>query len=132
MTIGEFLMAISALAIIVITIFLVPLLIQLRKVGERAESLLGNLNQEIPPLLKNINASATELQLLTSSLNRKVEEVDQLLGLARSASNNLMNTSNLFSNTLLPFIAKVGSLGAGLFAFFSYFKKSRQNHNTEE
>lgn len=132
MTIGEFLMAATGLAIIVITIFLVPLLIQLRKVGERAEALLASLNQEIPPLLKNLNASAVELQLLTSSLNRKVEEVEQILGLARSASNNLLSTSNLFTNTLLPLITKIGSFGAGLFAFISYFKKSRQNHKTEE
>ena len=132
MTIGEFLMAVTGLAIIVITIFLVPLLIQLRKVGERAEALLANLDQEIPPLLKNLNASAMELQLLTSSLNRKVEEVEQILGLARSASNNLLSTSDLFRNTLLPLITKIGSFGAGLFAFISYIKKSRQNHKTEE
>jgi uncharacterized protein YoxC len=129
MSIGELFLAATGLAIIVITIFLVPVLIQLRKVAERAENLLATLNQEVPPLLKNLNDSAAELRLLSSSLNRKVEEVEQILNLARSASDNFMHTSDLFKNTLLPIITKVSSFGAGLYAFIRFLRKSRQDNN---
>lgn len=131
MTMGEIFLTAAGLAIIVITIFLVPLLIQLRRVGERAESLLDNLNREIPPLMKSLNQSASELGVLTSSLNRKVAEVEQIISLVRNASDNFLHTSGLLK-TLLPTITKIGSFGAGLFAFISYLKKSRHNSNTEE
>lgn len=131
MTTGEIFLTAAGLAIVVITIFLVPLLIQLRRVGERAENLLDNLNQEIPPLMKSLNQSATELGVLTSSLNRKVAEVEQILSLVRNASDNFLHTSGLLK-TLLPTITKVGSFGAGLFAFISYLRRSRHNRNTEE
>jgi uncharacterized protein YoxC len=128
MSISEYFLIVAGLAILTITIFLIPVLIQLRRIGEKAEGLLDNLNQEIPPLLKNVNQSAAELTILTNSLNRKVEEVEQILSLARNASDNLLHTSDLFKKTLLPIITKIGSFGAGLYAFISFIRKSRQNN----
>lgn len=128
MTIGEIFLIAIGLAIIIITIFLVPVLIQLRRVGERAESLLDNLNREIPPLLNSLNDSASELSVLTKSLNHKVAEVEQILSLVRNASANFLHTSG-FLQTLLPTITKIGSFGAGLFAFISYLRRSRHNNN---
>jgi uncharacterized protein YoxC len=129
MTIVEMFLAATGLAIIVITFFLVPVLIQLRKVGERAESLLDSLNREVPPLLNSLNENAAELSALTNSVNRKVAEVEQIIGLARSASENFLQTSDHFKKTLLPIITKVGSFGAGLYAFISFLKKARQDNN---
>lgn len=131
MTISEIFLTATGLAIIIITIFLVPVLIQLRKVGERAEGLLDNLNREIPPLLKSLNERASELGVLTNSLNRKVAEAEHILSLVRNASDNFLHTSGLLK-TLLPTITKVGSFGAGLFAFISYLRRSRHNSNTED
>lgn len=128
MTIGEIFLSASGLAILAITIFLVPLLTQLRRVGEKAEILLDTLNQELPTLVKNLNESATELGILAGSLNRQSGEVEQILSLARNASDNLLHTSDLFRKTLMPLITKVGSFGAGLYAFISFIKKSRQNN----
>lgn len=127
MTISELFLSAAGLAILAITIFLVPLLIQLRRVGEKAESLLDTLNQEIPPLVKNLNESAAELGVLANSLNRKIDDVEQILSLARNASDNILHTSDLFSKTLLPMITKVGSFGAGLYAFINFIRRSRQN-----
>jgi len=128
MTIGEIFLTAAGVAIIVITIFLVPVLIQLRKVGERAETLLASLNQEVPPLLKNLNESAADLRLLTNSLNRRVEEVEQIIGQARNATDTFFHTVDLFKKTLLPVITKVGTFSAGLYAFLNFFKKSRQDN----
>jgi predicted PurR-regulated permease PerM len=125
-----FLMAIG-LAIIVIAIFLVPVLIQLRRVGEKAEILLDSLNHDIPPLLKNLNDSASELHTLSTALNRRVEEVEQILSLARNASDHLLNTTGIFK-TLLPYITKIGGFGAGLFTFISYLRRSRHNNKEED
>lgn len=131
MTIGEIFLIATGLAIIVITIFLVPMLIQLRRVGESAEILLDSLNRDIPPLLKNLNDSAAELHTLSTALNRRVEEVEQILSLARNASDNFLHSTGIFK-TLLPIITKIGGFGAGLFTFISYLRRSRHNSKTEE
>ena len=132
MTIGEIFFIVAGLAIIVITIFLVPLLLQLRKVGEKVEILVSDLDRELPPLLKNLNESAAELRLITSSINRKIEEVDKIISVARQASDTLVCTVDLFKKTVLPIITKVGGFSAGLLAIFSFFKKTRQHNTMEE
>lgn len=131
MTIGEIFLTTTGLAIIIITIFLVPVLIQLRRVGERAERLLDDLNREVPTLLKSLNDSAAELGVLSKTVNRKVAEVDQLISVARNASDHFLQTSGILK-TLLPTITKLGSFGAGLFAFISFLKRSRHNHKMED
>ncbi|NTV13775.1 MAG: DUF948 domain-containing protein [Desulfobulbaceae bacterium] len=132
MTITEIFLLVAGLALIVITIFLVPVLIQLRRVGEKVEKLVGDLDRELPPLLNNLNDSAAELRILTTSINRKIEEVDKIINVARQASETLVYTVDLFKKTVLPVITKVGGFSAGLLTIFSFLKKSRQNNITEE
>lgn len=132
MTSSEFFLIVAGVAIAVITIFLVPVLLQLRRVGEKAEKLLGDLDRELPPLLKNLNESASELRILTASINRKVEEVDAIISVAKQASDTLAYTVDLFKQTVLPIITKVGGFSAGLLTIFSFLKKNRHNPNTEE
>lgn len=132
MTISEMFLVAAGLAILAITIFLVPVLIQLRRVGEKAEALLDNLNQELPPFFKSLNQSAAELGVLASALNHRIDEMAQIISVARSASDKLLHTSDLFKTTLLPIITKIGSFGAGLYGFISFLKKHRQNTKMED
>ncbi len=132
MSISEIFLVVAGLAVGVITIFLIPVLIQLRRVGEKVENLVSDLNRELPPLLKNLNESAAELRLLTTSINRKIDEVDKIINVAKQASDTLVHTVDLFKNTVLPIITKVGGFSAGLFTLFSFLKKSRHNNTTEE
>ena len=132
MSISEIFFIVAGLAIIVMTIFMIPVLIQIRKVGEKAEKLMGDLDRELPPLLKNLNESAVELRILTSSINRKVEEVEGIIDTVRAAVDNFTCTAELFKKTVLPIVTKVGGISAGLLTFFSFLKKSRHNNDTEE
>lgn len=132
MSISEIFLLVAGMAVVVITIFLVPLLIQLRRVGEKVEKLASDLDRELPPLLKNLNESAAELRILTSSINRKIEEVDKIISIARQATDTLVCTVELFKKTVLPIITKVGGFSAGLLTLFSFLKKIRHNNTTEE
>lgn len=132
MSIGEIFLIIAGVALTIITVFLVPVLIQLRRVGEKVEKLVGDLDRELPPLLNNLNESAAELRVLTNSINRKVDEVDKIISVAKQASDTVVCTVDLFKKTVLPIITKVGGFSAGLLAIFSFLKKSRQNNTTEE
>lgn len=132
MTISEIFFLVAGLAVVVITIFLVPVLLQLRRVGEKVEKLVGDLDRDLPPLLKNLSDTAAELHLLTASINRKVEDVDKIINVARQASDTLVCTIDLFRKTVLPIVTKVGGFSAGLLAIFSFLKKARHNNNPEE
>jgi len=132
MTISEIFFLVAGLAVVVVTVFLVPLLLQLRRVGEKVEKLVGDLDRDLPPLLKNLSDTAAELNLLTASINRKVEEVDRIINVARQASDTLVCTVDLFKKTVLPIVTKVGGFSAGLLAIFSFLKKARHNNSTEE
>ncbi len=97
------------------------------------EKLVGDLDRELPPLLKNLNETAAELRLLTSSINRKVEEVDKIISVARQAPRYLgLHLLTSSKKTVLPIITKVGGFSAGLLAIFSFLKKTRHNNTTEE
>jgi len=132
MTISEIFLLVAGLAVIIITIFLVPLLLQLRRVGEKVENLVSDLDRELPPLLKNLNETAAELHTLTTSINRKVDEVDKIINVARQASDTLVCTVDLFKKTVLPIITKVGGFSAGLFTLFSFLKKARHTNSEED
>lgn len=132
MSITEIFLFVAGAAIVVITLFLVPLLIQMRKVGEKVEKLATDLDRELPPLLKNLNESAAELRILAASINHKVAEMEQIIGVARQAADNFSCTVERFKQTVLPIVTKVGGFSAGVLAFFSYLKRSRHNTTMEE
>jgi len=132
MSVSEIFLLVAGLAITVITVFLIPVLLQIRRVGAQVEKLVGDLDRELPPLLNNLNETAAQLRTLTTSINRKVDEVDRIINVARQASETLVCSVDLFRKNVLPALTKVGGFSAGLLALFSFFKKTRHNNNTEE
>jgi uncharacterized protein YoxC len=130
MSLEEIYFLLAGLAIVILTILLVPVLLQVRRTGRQAEMLMANLDREMVPLLKTLNDTAAELQILSSSVNHKLDEVEHILRTAKHASENFLLASSLVKKTLLPVITQVGGITAGLLTIANFVRK--RHHQPSE
>jgi len=130
MTLTEIYYLLATLATVIITLLLIPVLLQIRRTGRQAERLMTDLDREMIPLLKNLNDTTVELQLLSTSINHKLDDIEQVIRTARHATENFLLASNLVKKTLLPIITQVGGFSAGLLAIANLLR--RKHHQPSE
>ena len=116
MSLPEIFYLLAGLAVIILTLLLVPVLLQLRRTGRQAELLMANLDRELTPLSKSLTDATIEIHHLSNSINNKLDEMEQSIHNFRHASENFLLTSNLVKKTLAPFITQVGGISAGVLA----------------
>ena len=132
MPVSEIFLLVAAAAIIIVTIFMVPALIQLRRTGAKVEKLMAEIDRDGIPLLRSLNDAAVEVQLLSATLTRQVDDVEKLVRTARNATDSFMNTSMVLKKTLLPLITQAGGISAGLFTFANFLLRKKGHKQTEE
>jgi uncharacterized protein YoxC len=130
MPLSEIFYSVASLAIIVLTLLLIPFLLQIRRTYNQAERFIANLDREMIPLLKNLNETADELRILSSSINHKMLETEQIIRTARHATENFLQASSLVKRTLLPVITQVGGFSAAVLAIASLLRK--KHHKPSE
>ena len=97
---------IATVSIIVIMIFIIPLLVQVRRTANRAETLLDNINA-------------------------KIAETDAIISAAKNAGDSLLLTSKLIRSTLAPAIIQIGGISTGIRAFFNIIHRSKTKKTKE-
>ena len=117
-----FIIASSGIAIVVV--MLIPVLNQLKKTAEKAETTLEKINNELEPLLHKTTEVTEELHTLSVSLNEKVERTDQIFDTVQQAGDTLLSAATLVKDSVTPVVVQVGALSAGIGAFTNFFKKS--------
>lgn len=115
---------IASICLIVIAVFLVPALVQLKKTAQKAEVTLQTINNDLEPLLLRLTEVSEELQSLTSAINDKIERTGAIVDTVQLAGDNLLSTTDYLKKTLTPIIAQIGGIGAGISAFTRFFKKN--------
>ncbi len=121
---------IVALAAVVLVVFLVPVLIRLRRTADESERLLRRMNEDLPFLFReatqaaqNMNQVAGEMReaanharVLGDAIGEVGQTINQVHGLVRGGAGTLL--------------ANVGSLLAGFRAAYGVFKeKSSESHH---
>ncbi|MFZ5759231.1 MAG: DUF948 domain-containing protein [Thermodesulfobacteriota bacterium] len=114
----------ASIGIVLLVAVLVPTLAQIRRTARKAEETLAAINREVEPLLAKVTETSCELQLLTVSLNEKVEQADSIIATLQQTGETLLSTANLVKKTVTPVIAQIGGISAGVAAFTSFFKKN--------
>ena len=122
----------AGISIIIIMIFLIPLLVQLRQTARRAERLMDNLNQDLPAILASLKSTTAEMKMLSAHINTKLAETDAIISTAKYAGESLLLTSNLIRTALAPAINKLDSISSGIRAFFNVISgfKSKKTKET--
>ena len=83
-------LGIIVLALVVLVLFLVPVLVQLRKTVEQSERLLKSLNYDLPLLLKEATGSAQTFNRVTNDV-REASERAKVLGQAIGSIGDTVN-----------------------------------------
>ncbi len=115
---------VASVGVMIVVLFLIPLLTQVKKTVEKADAVLDKINNELEPLLHNATEVSGELNILSKNLNEKVEHADEIIGTVQQAGDSLLATANLIKTTATPLIVQIGAFSAGIGAFTSFFKKS--------
>jgi uncharacterized protein YoxC len=123
----DFFLIVAALSLAGITIALVPTLMQLKRTAEKTELLMEMLHRDISPLLQSLSETSNELQILTTSINQKVDKIDATIDIIQDTGAILRSTAGTFKQTVVPVIAQASSLGAGIRAFVQYLAGSGKN-----
>ncbi|MBU0908510.1 MAG: DUF948 domain-containing protein, partial [Proteobacteria bacterium] len=101
-----------------------PVLHQLKRTAEKAETALEKINNELEPLLHKTTEVTEELHTLSVSLNEKIERTDRIFDTVQQAGDTLLSTASLIKETATPLIVQIGAISAGVGAFTNFFKKS--------
>jgi uncharacterized protein YoxC len=121
----------AGISIIIIMIFLIPLLVQLRETARRAERLMDNINQDLPSILTSLKSTAAETKMLSAHINTKLAETDAIISTVKYAGESLLLTSNLIRSALTPAVAKLDGISSGIRAFFNVIHGPRSKKTKE-
>lgn len=115
---------VGTFSLFAIAVALLPVLLQFKRTLRKTENLLDDLNRHVDPLCKSLTEAASELQILSLSLNDKVEQSDAILKNLKHSTDTILLASSLAKDTLKPFITGFGGLAAGVKAFSYFLGKS--------
>ncbi|MBU4263993.1 MAG: DUF948 domain-containing protein [Proteobacteria bacterium] len=125
MAISDIFFIIASVGIVILVATMVPVLYQLKRTAEKAETALEKINNEMEPLLHKTTEVTEELHILSVSLNEKIERTDRIIDTVQQAGDTLLNTASLIKETATPLIVQIGAISAGIGAFTNVFKKSK-------
>ncbi|MFH1217573.1 MAG: DUF948 domain-containing protein [Pseudomonadota bacterium] len=114
----------ASVGIVFLVALLVPALNQIKRTYRKWEETLDAINKDLEPFLAKATETSSELQILTLSLNDKLERTDNIIDTLQQAGNTLLSTADLVKKTVAPVVAQIGGITAGVAAFTSFFKKN--------
>lgn len=103
-----------AIAFAVLVGYLVPLLIQVRKTVEEAETLVSKLNADLPTLVTELRAMSQNLNDLTEQARGGVEHAAVLLHAVGEVGESVNQVHSLMRGSGGTLLANVASVIAGL------------------
>lgn len=124
MTISDFFLLIASISLAVVAFITVPALLQIRRTFKKTETLIDTLNKEIGPLARSLKETASELQILSITLNSKVEKTDRIIKTVQHSADTLLLSSRMVKDIAVPVLAQIGGFRAGVKAFTNFFTKS--------
>jgi hypothetical protein len=122
---------IAGISLIILMLFLVPLLIQLRQSAQQAEKLLIDLNHDLPPTIAALKSAMEDVRKVTAHLETKIIETDAIISTAIYAGESLLLTSRCLRAALQPALTQLGGLGAGIKTFFKVIHAAKSKKITE-
>ena len=122
---------IAGISLIILMFFLIPLLVQLRQTARRAESVMDNLNQDLPAILASLKDTAAEMKTVSAHINTKLAQTDAIISTAKYAGESLLLTSNLIRSALTPAITKLDTISTGVRSFFNLIHRPKSKKPME-
>jgi uncharacterized protein YoxC len=122
---------IAGISLIILMFFLIPLLVQLRQTARRAESVMDNLNQDLPAILASLKDTVAEMKMVSAHINTKLAQTEAIISTAKYAGESLLLTSNLIRSALTPAITKLDTISTGVRSFFNLIHRPKSKKPME-
>ena len=114
MTIVEMAAILVAVAFAVLVGYLVPVLIQVRKIVAESEQLLAKMNNDLPPLIGELRAMSQNVNDLTEQARIGVEHAAVLLHAVGEVGESVQHVHEVVKGSSGSMLTNVASVVAGL------------------
>ena len=116
-------------AFLLLVFFLIPVLLQLWRVTKGMTLTLQTLNQNLPMIMKNVEEITTSVNLTTTTVHRRIEELSSALNKIQGTLNLLVAVEEILRRGIhQSFARKVRTSGAivkGLQVFLHHLLSKR-------
>jgi uncharacterized protein YoxC len=116
-----------AASIVILTVFLIPVLLQIRRTAREAEKTLETVRTQIVPLSHDATAISLEIKGIVQSIHRQVEKVEDGISTVGDAALRLREfegkIERILEVPLLELVALFSGLLRGVEAFLRFFRR---------
>ena len=116
-----------AASIVIFTIFLIPVLLQVRRTAREAEKTLETVRTQIVPLSHDLTVISLEIKGIVQSIHRQVEKVEDGISTVGDAALRLREfegkIERIVEGPLLELVALFTGLIRGVEAFLRFFRR---------
>lgn len=115
-----------AAAIVVVAIFLIPVILQIRKTAREAEKLLETARMQLVPLSHDVTVISREVSSILQIIHRQVDRVEEGIATVQGAAERLRDFEeavlNRVGEPLLELAALVRAVSRGVAASLRFFR----------
>jgi uncharacterized protein YoxC len=119
--------AVIAASIVIFIIFLIPVLLQIRRTAREAEKTLETVRTQIVPLSHDFTVISMEIKGIVQSIHRQVEKVEDGITTVGDAALRLREfegkIERIVEAPLLELVALFTGLIRGVEAFLRFFRR---------
>lgn len=116
-----------AASIVVFTIFLIPVLLQIRRTARELEKLIDTTRLQLVPLSHDLTTILSKVNGILKSIHRQVDKVEDGITSVRDAARNLhsfqMEIQRVIEEPLIELAALVRGVVHGLDVLLSSFRR---------
>ena len=116
-----------AASVVIFTIFLIPVLLQVRRTAREAEKTLETVRTQIVPLSHDLTVISLEIKGIVQSIHRQVEKVEDGISTVGDAALRLREfegkIERIVEGPLLELVALFTGLIRGVEAFLRFFRR---------
>ena len=113
----------STICTIILTWAVASFLNKLQKSLAKVDETMDKVNNDLDPLLLATTETVEELQILTASLNDKLDRTDSIINHAEEAITVIASTTYILKDKVAPILIQIASLNAGLKGFTRFFTR---------
>ncbi len=132
----EIVVTIMAVAFLLVALFSIPSLLQIRRTAETIEATLRTLNENLPGILKNLENITVDINQTTCMVNHQLDELSSSFRKLQKTIGFLADMGQIVqANVRIPFFNSLTSLAAiakGVLVFLSVLtEKSKLPGNSQ-
>lgn len=117
-----------AVLVLLLVIFAIPLLIQVRRTVRGMEQTLGIINRDLPAIMKNLEEITTNINMTTTTVKSEVAELSTTLKRIQGVTGVFLGAADVLRHRIsVPLVGGVTTAMAvfkGIRAFVEVFRKA--------